>query len=340
MLARVWLLWAIALTSLSAIATARLTRLRMLTLALLETTSQGRSPGRDRSQSAGSRCPSKRQLQRMLVSLCALLEGAFGWITGSAWTTGLSQVCAGAPDCPECPLIHRRVCVLYIVLLCTGLSQVWLPGFPTLPMFPTAGVVVSNVCASLFASLLAFLWLVYLSDEHDPYGGAARANVRREDAERFFVTNAFSFFVGWTYISWMRDLVTIARVGLGEHGANWGAFGEILVVVCFGPLLTVLLIRLKSGLLARYPKQADRAPLTLARILADDDTSGGGVHPAGAPPPSAAVGAMTAERFEVAEPPQVRRSASEPSSWLAFEPIVAVRRMPSADRVPAERGAD
>ena len=52
----------------------------------------------------------------------------------------------------------------------------------------------------------------------------------------------------------MRDLITIAGVELGPYGWQWGAFAPIAVVFFFGPVLTLLLVRIKHALLERFDR--------------------------------------------------------------------------------------
>ena len=60
--------------------------------------------------------------------------------------------------------------------------------------------------------------------------------------EVFYLTNAISFFVGWAWICFLRDLQTlVAR--LGESSDLWSYAGEALCVFLFGPGLTWLLVR-------------------------------------------------------------------------------------------------
>ena len=54
----------------------------------------------------------------------------------------------------------------------------------------------------------------------------------------------------------MRDLITIAGVELGPYGWQWGAFAPIAVVFFFGPVLTLLLVRIKHALLERFDPQS------------------------------------------------------------------------------------
>jgi len=168
----------------------------------------------------------------MLCSLCALLEGTFGWITGCAWTTAVSTV--------------------------------WF----TLDMYPSLSVMVGNVLASLFFTACAVLWMLYVAD--DPFKYEDEQKIHRSAVERFFITNAMSFFVGWCWIVCMHDLITLAGAIFDVYSANWGLFGQVALVTCFGPLLTSLVVYVKMTLIRRYANTSQ---------LEGEDESGGDLMP-------------------------------------------------------------
>ena len=79
--------------------------------------------------------------------------------------------------------------------------------------------------------------------------------------ELFYLTNAFSFFVGWAWVSFLRDLQTlIARIAsssdLLSGGAAWSYLSEALCATTFGPGLTWLLVRSRQCLGGRHVWQA------------------------------------------------------------------------------------
>lgn len=227
-LRRVWLLWAISLTAISAVATVRLVRLRVRLMSSLQALKQ--QSDQAPLPRLTFRCSTRLQLQMMACSLCALLEGTFGWITGSAWSTGLVQV------------------------------------FYSLEEYPTLVNVVYNIAISFGASVLAMLWILYLAD--DPFDVTRKT--QRSYVERFFMTNAMTFFVGWSYIVWMRGLVVNVRnMLLDANYADWGTFGEIVTVIFFGPVMTVLLVRSKVALFGWYSgvhkTRSVRAPIFVER---------------------------------------------------------------------------
>ena len=69
---------------------------------------------------------------------------------------------------------------------------------------------------------------------------------------------------------WLRDLVTLAGE---EFGAQFNELREVVLLTCFGPLLTVLVIRLKRQLLLRY---TDLGIHQSPDAVADDDDEEGG----------------------------------------------------------------
>ena len=69
--------------------------------------------------------------------------------------------------------------------------------------------------------------------------------------ELFYLTNAFSFFVGYAWVSFLRDLQTlVARIAsssdLLSMGAAWSYLSEALCAIAFGPGLTWLLVRTRQ----------------------------------------------------------------------------------------------
>lgn len=169
-----WLLWAISITAIAAVLTVRLVRFRrkvtyqLEALLLVEQCGDG-SGGGDLRGGEGSdgralegndddsgielrivaadgvgaatakaaaqaaavardlrRC-SDLNLRAVLISLCALFEGTFGWVTGSAWTNAVGYV------------------------------------WPSLSMFPTFWVTVTDAAAAASVTAVAVLWLVYVT---------------------------------------------------------------------------------------------------------------------------------------------------------------------------------
>ena len=349
---RIWVLWAIALTALSAVVTVRLVRLRRRLMSMLEdgpapesdagggggggggggqgrvnplllgdalrlvqdeaTVAHASREQRDRDGSSGSslrRQPSlsaqlvqrlwwSRNLRAMVCSVCALLEGTFGWITGSAWTQAVSTL--------------------------TFLNA-----------YPDLMITFWNVVASMFTSTFAVAWLVYVAE--DPFQYDDDKKVHRSAVEKFFLTNAMSFFVGFSYISWMRDLATLA----GQELKSWGVFAPITVVTLFGPVLTLLFLWAKNALITRFAKLGTKGPGTYPLTMQDsarghpsaaneggqDSSMGGnsldgpGVHSEGE------ARRREIEHFDRVEPPLSRSGSNEQRSAvsLMFAPVTSAR---------------
>lgn len=137
-------------------------------------------------------------------------------------------------------------------------------------MYPTVQVLLGDVAASLCFTLLAVLWLLYVAE--DPFAYDDVKKLERSTVERFFITNALSFFVGWTYIVWMRDVVTLLGESIGKDGANWGFFGQVALVAFFGPVLTSLLIWGKMCFLRSYKAPRARDGSAATRPLTGNST--------------------------------------------------------------------
>ena len=87
-------------------------------------------------------------------------------------------------------------------------------------------------------------------------------------AELLHLTNATGFFVGFAWISLLRDLATlVARVGAASGWPAFSYLGELLCVFVFGPVLTYVLMR---GLSRHRHRRA--VPWTAARRDTGPDT--------------------------------------------------------------------
>lgn len=204
---RMLLFWAVALTTAGSLVSLRVIRLRAQLIDQL----------RDAAQPAAS--PPQLLRERvnwtaLLAHALALLEQTVGYVIGSAWTQ--------------------------LVLACTSLAS-----------FPTLAVTTKDMLVALGLSLLAVGWLflnrqteadVIAPSPGQALRGSYAGEVERERVELFYLTNAFSFFVGWAWVSFLRDLQTLAA-RLGASNAVWSYLSEALCVIAFGPGLTWLLLR-------------------------------------------------------------------------------------------------
>jgi len=85
-------------------------------------------------------------------------------------------------------------------------------------------------------------------------------------AELYHLTNATGFFVGFAWITLLRDLATlVARIGAASGEQAFSYLGELLCVSVFGPVLTYVLVlslsrhrRTVPSTAARLDRQTDR----------------------------------------------------------------------------------
>ena len=109
--------------------------------------------------------------------------------------------------------------------------------------------------AATILTFFATLWL--LTTEAAPSILDDRSAAEREFVEVYYLTNAMCYFVGWAWVSCLRDLATlVARFGawlasclyMPLRVQDTGSYaGEILCMLVFGPGLTLLLIRGSSS---------------------------------------------------------------------------------------------
>lgn len=170
----------------------------------------------------------------MVCSVCALLEGTAGWVSGDAWTQAYSYL------------------------------------FFWISLYPTPLVLLYDTLAAALATAVPVLWLLYVAE--DPFKYSDEQKMRRSTVEKFFLTNAMSFFVGWCYITWLRDLVTLLGDALQRWA--WGFYAQLALVICFGPGLTTVTVCVKMTAVRRYARQ--RAKTAAAtRSEADDEHDNG-----------------------------------------------------------------
>ncbi|KAL3926612.1 MAG: hypothetical protein SGPRY_003220, partial [Prymnesium sp.] len=154
-----------------------------------------------------------------LISLCAVLEATFGWVTGCAWTN-------------------------YVGAIWSSLDE-----------YPTALVFFYDLLASLSVTLLAVGWLVWCegSGSTSPSSSSSSDAIReREHVEFYFITTSMCFFVGWCYITCIRDLTTLVAALLGTNEWSVNFAGETILMALFAFLLTAALLKLSTFSLRTY----------------------------------------------------------------------------------------
>ena len=85
-------------------------------------------------------------MRAVVCSLCALLEGTFGWITGSAWTTAVATAI-----------------------------------LPWQNMYPNPYVTAMDFMGALLLTALAVLWIVYMGEDPTSYDGLHAAGLKSAD---------------------------------------------------------------------------------------------------------------------------------------------------------------
>ncbi|KAL1511136.1 hypothetical protein AB1Y20_005955 [Prymnesium parvum] len=104
-----------------------------------------------------------------LIEFLRLLEQTFGWIIGIAWTDFVVAY-FHADD------------------------------------FPTVRGMLKDAGAALLLTLLGVCWIVWLGYDGDL---SESISASRTAVEKWYLNNALSFFVGWMWISFLRDLSTL-----------------------------------------------------------------------------------------------------------------------------------
>ena len=122
----------------------------------------------------------RRCLRPLLVQYLALLEGATAWVTGVAWADAI---------------------------------MAW----TTLGDYPTAAVTLQDLCVSTVLTLTAMLWLALSGRRMGPLSRQLAFKGSREEVELFFLTNALTFVVGWSWVILARDLSTLTSTALSAE---------------------------------------------------------------------------------------------------------------------------
>ena len=104
-----------------------------------------------------------------------------------------------------------------------------------------------RVC-TLNRQALGLAWVVLTAASPDrapsPHEGPREPAAERLETELSYLTTATGFFVGFAWITLLRDLATlVARVGAASGAQEISYAGEALCVFVFGPVLTYVLIR-------------------------------------------------------------------------------------------------
>jgi hypothetical protein len=113
--------------------------------------------------------------------------------------------------------------------------------------YPSGQVVLADSSLVLLFTVVACLVTVLTGGKLRAIDDRAKGS--REAVEGYFLVNALSFILGWSWIVMLRDCETLLADGI-TRGGNWQRadfFAEGLLVLVFGPGLTLLLVRTKTA---------------------------------------------------------------------------------------------
>jgi len=172
-----------------------------------------------------------------LLQSLALMEGTMGWVSGCAWCDAVLAT----------------------------------PLFPNLTEFPTALTCVTYLVSSLLLTALAIAWLV-ATGSTDSIDEQHRKN--RDHIEKFYLTNGMSYVVGYGWVLFVRAMRAELRLAL-VLSPLWELASEISIVVFFGPLLIVSILKVKEYSMAAFARSTgmDRSGklrhMLLSAVVAD-----------------------------------------------------------------------
>ena len=144
-----------------------------------------------------------------LAQILTLFEATLSWVAGVAWCEAIEELTTQADNPLNDPI-----------------------------------VVVTDTGLALLFTLLAFAWIG--SGNPTTLDDTTQARRSREAVELYFLTTAFSFVVGWSWVVMLRDYETLLAGAITATHERMTKWAEMILVATFGPGLTVLLIRTKS----------------------------------------------------------------------------------------------
>ena len=113
---------------------------------------------------------------------------------------------------------------------------------------PTWPVILKDIGVAAALTAVMLTWLTFVGGE-----GTKITTAKREVVERYFLTNAGSFVVGWSWVVVLRDLAagTVLAIetayGKDPSTTHLAFFTEAATIVLFGPLVTILLVAIDGG---------------------------------------------------------------------------------------------
>ena len=141
----------------------------------------------------------------LFIEFLMLTEGATAWVTGCAATDA--------------------------IVAWTSLGD-----------YPTGSVAMQDLGVCILLTVLAIGWLALSGRRTDaPISESVAKASTREEVELFFMTNALTFVVGWSWIVLSRDLSTVCAAGIaGGATATWvHAFVAAIFAFLFGPCIGI-----------------------------------------------------------------------------------------------------
>ena len=199
--------------------------------------------------------------ERVLVDVYSLgaqylsiMEGTFGWVVGCAFTDALVAYTPLGIN-----TLKKPVVAIEDVLIAAGFTLfgvLWLVA---------SGQQITGAKPRSDEGAPAHAPPAQSSGRIAPVAHRDRSS-RREEVEAEFATNAFIFFVGWSWVVVLRDIT--ALVWLGVTGLTGGLargvafFAEGCTVTLLGPVLTagVLWLRMYANPFERIEQLLDQAP--------------------------------------------------------------------------------
>mmetsp|Transcript_91199 Transcript_91199/g.273874 ORF Transcript_91199/g.273874 Transcript_91199/m.273874 type:complete len:252 (-) Transcript_91199:202-957(-) len=158
------------------------------------------------------------------MAIIAVLESTFGWVTGCAWTNFVRA------------------------------------SLDSLDEYPTATVFFLDLIYSIAVTCVMFVWLVWKArfdgDTKDETASEVGESGDREYVERYFLTTSMCYFVGWCYITLIRDLTTVLAVALRPNDDTINFLGECVLLGLFALVITLPLIKFSSLSLRTYGRAA------------------------------------------------------------------------------------
>jgi hypothetical protein len=224
---RALLLWAVSLSAVFAAGTVHLRRWRswceIMSKTSIDEYHQRRAAAESGVNDAGGGIAAAATAtwcvldwRALCVQYLEIMEGTLGWVVGCAWSDAF---------------------VAYTPLGVNTIER---------PM-----VAMEDVGVAAAFTMLGVLWLLLSGQQIGTSSSDAELS-QREDVEAFFTTNAFVFFVGWSWVVTLRDATALVFLGVSMAASGLSAWLpgasklaaslEACAVILLGPALTVGLL--------------------------------------------------------------------------------------------------